>query len=251
MSGLLDDPPRLKEKHDQANLAERIAGQAFRDMPAAAPLSSTVLARIAAQTEETAPAPGTRGLRWAFLCCAFLLGIATAASAEHLDILSGWLSRPFTAKPKLVSHQHPSPAISRERQRPMVRSADELPSAVAPADSHTSEPGEAQPATDFDRSKPDRSGSRDARPSVPKEERKSRTTTTPPTGVPPALASAESHSASSTEPKPAAASITTTGERDLRLALVGRKEDASAFAKATALARPTASLGKPATVVEA
>src|SRR5512133_1202982 len=48
---LPDDPPRISERRDQPNLAERIAGQAFRDLPPPEQLSYAALDRIAANVD--------------------------------------------------------------------------------------------------------------------------------------------------------------------------------------------------------
>lgn len=254
MSGFLNDPPRLKEKHDQANLAERIAGQAFRDMVPAPPLSPTALARIAARVEERAPLPGRGRLRWAFVCCALLLGIATVASAQRLNILPRWLSRPFAPQPKLVSHRPPAPGIL--RHGPVAPRTDVPPAVAVQAEKQTTETepstparGQAQVTPDLDRSKPDRptgSGRHDL-PSAPRQQRKVATATTPlATGAPPAAAHAESGSTPSLEPKSAPAPSPAIGDHGVHLALVEQKERATTLAKSAAVERPTTDPTEPA-----
>lgn len=260
MSGFLKDPPRLKEKHDQSNLAERIAGQAFRDMTPAAPLSSTALARIAARVEESASVPRPRRrLRWALVCCALLLGGATAASAQHLDILPRWLVRTFASQSKLVSHQQYAPATSRQgHAKPR---AVELPAAPVQAKGDTNKAESSVPSdsrapatTSLDLNRPVgpmASGSREARRSVPREDRSSRTATTPlGMGTPTATAPAESASAPSIElrpalapapapPLPAPAPAPAPVERGLHLALVERNGETPALVKTVPAAKPT------------
>ena len=101
---LHDDPARLSERRDQTNLVERIAAQALRDLAPPAHLSPSALARIAA-TVDTHGAPDRQRARlaWALTATAFLLGLATAASAAHLDMVPAWLSRLVQPKPRLVS----------------------------------------------------------------------------------------------------------------------------------------------------
>jgi hypothetical protein len=239
MSGFLNDPPRLKERHDQSDLAERIAGQAFRDMSPAASLSATALARIAARVQERAPLPGPRRrLRWAFVCCALLLGIATAASAQHLGLLPRWFIRTLVPKPKLISHQRLAPTIS--RQGPAARRTDELPSAVVPTKAETSEVESSARARDPEpptvHNKPVRptgTDRRETRRIVPRQEQDSRLATSPPsTSVPPASESGWAL------PKSVPAAVPATGERDLRLALVEPKGKPTALTKTMAAANP-------------
>jgi hypothetical protein len=143
---LHDDPARLSERRDQTNLVERIAAQALRDLAPPAHLSPSALARIAA-TVDTHGAPDRQRARlaWALTATAFLLGLATAASAAHLDMVPAWLSRLVQPKPRLVSYPHPSPTVSSSvsKARPNLAGAPPLssgpswvplsdPSAVAP-----------------------------------------------------------------------------------------------------------------------
>jgi hypothetical protein len=261
MTGFFKDPPRLKEKHDQSNLAERIAGQAFRDMAPAAPLSSTALARIAARVEERASLPGSRRrLRWAFVCCAFLLGGATVASAQRLDLLPRWLSRLVAPKSEPVSHQQYATVVSRQGRA--TRRTDELPATPVQADGDRTKAefsapaaGREPPVANLDRSKPVgpmTSGSREARRSVPGENRSLRTVTTPlKMGVPPVAATAESVAAPSIESRPAPAPSPATVEHGLHLALVEPKGVSSALAKALPAARPTVDPSKPASTAGA
>lgn len=253
MSGFSKDPPRLKEKFDQSNLAERIAGQAFRDMVPAAPLSSTALARIAARVGEGASAVGPRRrLRWVFACCALLLGGATAASAQRLDLLPRWLTRTFASAPKQVSHQQYATTGSRQARAPR-RAAEPSPAPVqmvgAPPKAEASPPTASRepPVIDLDRKKfvdPTVSGSREARRSVPKEERSSRTATSRMMGAPPAVVPAEPASTPSVESRPASAPVTV--ERSLHLALVEPMGDSPVLAKALPAAKPTVEATKPA-----
>lgn len=118
MSGFRDSPfCRLKERHDQPNLAERIAGQVVRDLPQPPVLSSTTLARIASRIDERSPTgQRQRRPRWIFAAATFVLGFATLAYAKHLDILPDWLTRSVRSEANLASPQHASPVVSKSRR---------------------------------------------------------------------------------------------------------------------------------------
>lgn len=83
------DPPRWKERDDQLDLAERAAGRAFR-MLRPAELSGPQLARVAADIRAARP---NRSRTWLVVAFAFVLGIASAASAARLDVVRTWLNR--------------------------------------------------------------------------------------------------------------------------------------------------------------
>ncbi len=93
MSMFVDEtPPRLKQRSDQANVIERIAGQALRDLPSPKPLSALALARIADDIEKRAPVASVpRRTFWIVVTAALLLGVGTAASAQHLGVIRRWL----------------------------------------------------------------------------------------------------------------------------------------------------------------
>jgi hypothetical protein len=102
MNLLPEDPVRLRDQHDQSELVERIASQAARDLADSARLTSTALARIGDRIDAgRSKNPEPLRLGWVLMVGAFLLGIATAASAAHLDLLPRWLTRNVQGKPKL------------------------------------------------------------------------------------------------------------------------------------------------------
>lgn len=90
MSGLHSDPPRWDDRTDQCALAERRAGHAVRCVRAVPPRPAPPLAQVSAQLHAMRP---RRRFAWILAAATFLLGVATAASAAHLDLLPGWLSR--------------------------------------------------------------------------------------------------------------------------------------------------------------
>ena len=96
MSDFLSDPPRWKEGLDQANLAEREAGRAIRLMQAPEPLPSSQLTRMDARIRSVR---SQRRTFWITMTAALLLGGATVASAAHLNVLPGWLTRIVQPRP--------------------------------------------------------------------------------------------------------------------------------------------------------
>jgi hypothetical protein len=96
MSDFLPDPPRWKERPDQANLAEREAGRAIRFMATPEPLPAAQLTRIAASIRAARP-------RWRYfwltVTAALLLCGATVASAAHLNVLPSWFTRLVKPRP--------------------------------------------------------------------------------------------------------------------------------------------------------
>jgi hypothetical protein len=134
MSDFLHDPPRWKDRTDQARLAEREAGKMVRTMGAAEPLSGPQLARIAARVRGQQIRP-RRFRLWAPAMAALFFGGVAAASAARLDILPRWLIdmvRPGTMTPA------PRPSAPRSlRPRPTpapVPAAAPIPAPVpAPA----------------------------------------------------------------------------------------------------------------------
>jgi hypothetical protein len=132
MKGVIAEPTRLRDRHDQANLIERIAGQAARDSVEPAPLSKAVLARIATDIDASRGKQGRpSSLAWALVTGAFVLGIVTAASAARLDLLPRWLTSFIPAAAKRSSDE-PAPA-TRQRRAP-ARQAAPASSAPSPAE---------------------------------------------------------------------------------------------------------------------
>lgn len=127
MNHLLPDPPRWKDERAQANLAERSAGETLRSLPQAEPLTPVQLSRIAARIRVTRP---RRLGRLVFLTLSLLVGVATAASAAHLDLLPTWLGG---SRPKAVtSIPHDAPKVRAARKGRPVAAAF-VPSANEPA----------------------------------------------------------------------------------------------------------------------
>jgi hypothetical protein len=156
MSDLLEGPPRLKEQYDQTNLAERIAGQVARNLPAPRLLSEPALARIASRIDWDGPAaqPHHRG-SWVFATVAFLLGVGTTASAMHLDILRTWLAGTVRQESRFELHQHASPVVAKRtpaaaegqavQEEPASQALAEPPPALDPSQSGPSARPEAPP----------------------------------------------------------------------------------------------------------
>jgi hypothetical protein len=130
MSIFVDEPPRrLKEQRDQSNLFERLAGQAARDIPRARPLSATSLARIATRIDEPVPATRRRrGYAWAMMTAAFLMGIATAASAQRWTGLRQWLGQITSAEPE--KPPAPARAVAKHRAHREPKAATNLPGTI-------------------------------------------------------------------------------------------------------------------------
>ncbi len=96
MNGFQPDPPRWKERQDQANLAEHEAGRAIRFMRTPEPLTAAQLTRIAARVRGTRP---RRRPSWLTASAALLLCGATGALAAHMNALPGWLARIVGPRP--------------------------------------------------------------------------------------------------------------------------------------------------------
>jgi hypothetical protein len=106
MSDFLPDPPRWKEHLDQANLAEREAGQMIRFMHTPEPLPAAQLTRIAAGIRAARP---RRRYFWLTVTAALLFCGATVASAAYLDVFPGWLTRIVRSQSvEPVTQQHVS-----------------------------------------------------------------------------------------------------------------------------------------------
>jgi hypothetical protein len=131
MKGNTRDPARLREQLDPANLVERIAGQAARDVPEPAPLTAVSRTRIAAHIE----ARGKGSFRlpprgWLLAMGAFLLGIATAASAAHLDLVPRWIDR-------IIHGTSAAPAAKPAPRKPVPRAQAPIPVPADPVSSET------------------------------------------------------------------------------------------------------------------
>jgi hypothetical protein len=110
MNGLLRDPPRWTDAGEQGDRAERAAGDAARSARALLSRPAPPLARVTARMRP-ARAAGRRA--WILAAAAFVLGVATAASAAHLDLLPTWLERMVSPKRAVPEHAGGQRAKSR------------------------------------------------------------------------------------------------------------------------------------------
>ena len=130
MSNLLPDPPRWKERLDQANLAEREAGRALRFMGTPEPLPAAQLTRIAARIRAERP---RRRTFWLTVTAALLFGGAAVASAAHLNVLPGWLTKIVKPPPaETAPHKRSSRGPSTRMPASATANALALPEANAP-----------------------------------------------------------------------------------------------------------------------
>lgn len=134
------EPTRLRDGHDQVDPVERIAGQAARDVPEPLPLSALELARIAAGMDPRRSRLLRVPLRtWALAMGAFLLGIATAASAAHLDLVPRWMTRIMqdSTEPTPVKPSKPQPSMRKREALPALpgTAGDQITRAQPPAPS--------------------------------------------------------------------------------------------------------------------
>ena len=132
MSNLLPDPPRWKERLDQANLAEREAGRALRFMGTPEPLPTAQLTRIAARIRAGRP---RRRTFWLTVTAALLFGGAAVASATHLDVLPGWLIKivkpqPAETAPHKGASRGPSTRLPATAKAPALPEANALPATI-------------------------------------------------------------------------------------------------------------------------
>jgi hypothetical protein len=111
MNHLLPDPLRWKDERAQASAAERAAGETLRSLPQPEPLTSVQLTRIAARVRATQP---RRRYRLVFVTLSLLFGVATAASAAHLDILPTWI--PGVGPKAVTSVPHDAPKVRAPRK---------------------------------------------------------------------------------------------------------------------------------------
>ncbi len=134
MSDAFHDPPRWKDRTDQANLTERSAGHAVRCARAVPSRSAPSLSRVAAGIRSSRP---PMRLAWVVVTAALVLGLATAASAARLKLIPNWLIR-------IVQPQTSAPARDDAHSvRPKVRAAHPASSAKVPSPSTA---GTAAPA---------------------------------------------------------------------------------------------------------
>lgn len=146
MNDSLRDPPRWKDRTDQGDVAERAAGHAFRCAAAEPPRAAPPLARVAARLRGS-----RRPIRlvWAVTATAFILGLATAASAAHFNLLPAWLldiMKPGTAIPSREGARLPQ-AVARTSPSSPAAVAEPAPPAL-PATPRTPDPRVAAPVAE-------------------------------------------------------------------------------------------------------
>jgi hypothetical protein len=209
MSAFLGElPRRLKEQSRQSNVIERIAGQALRDLPRPKPLSPITLARIAERIDEQGPdRPGRRRYGWVFVGAAFLLGLATTASAQHLDVIRRWVTR--IAVPGPASGGHPASSRPVSKPRSITVPPLDLDRVAVPVLPSTG-PEDARPAGD------------QTTPLARREPSRTRASST----VPPARPISEPPSAprARSESEPPGLAAAPAPVRETQLALVDRRD---------------------------
>jgi hypothetical protein len=143
MNDLLPDPQRWRDANQQANLTERTAGATLRSLAQPEPLSPAQLGRVAAHIRA---ARTRRVPRLLPAFAALLLGIATAASAAHLNLLPRWLGGGETRS--LLGVPHEPPSVEPRRRARDRTLAPVSPRAIAPEASETAPvpPATAAPA---------------------------------------------------------------------------------------------------------
>jgi hypothetical protein len=150
MNDALHDPPRWKDGVEHGDVAERAVGHAIRCARAVPPRRAPSLSRVAAGIRS---AQSPRRLTWVVVTAAFILGIATAASAARLDLVPSWLSNLVKAKPQAPARdKRPSPAKVRTTQpttvspstSPLTATEPPVQPAVVPA--ATAVPAAAAPS---------------------------------------------------------------------------------------------------------
>lgn len=123
MSDAFHDPPRWKDDVEHGDVAERAVGHAIRCARAVPPRRAPSLGRVVAGIRAS---QSPRRLTWAVVTAAFILGLATAASAARLDLLPSWLTRIVKTK---VQPPESTPRPSRTKAR--ARTATVLPAATS------------------------------------------------------------------------------------------------------------------------
>jgi hypothetical protein len=165
MSGLPTDPIRLCEQRDQHCLTERIAGAAARELASPVRLSAGAMARVAMDIEArrsrrhrshrpsfadmetlggspSLPAfrlrrakPGYAIATW--IAAAFLLGVATAASAAHLNLVPSWITNflwraPTARVPDKTASRRGAATKSPPRATAVLEIGAQAPIAITP-----------------------------------------------------------------------------------------------------------------------
>jgi hypothetical protein len=129
MSPLTDDPlPRFKDRRDQADLAERIAGYDLRALPEPTSLDVTRLARIARRIGSQ-PVASHRRQRylWLSLAAGLLLTSSAVAFAHHLKLLPSWFPLRLSSRPPATNRAIPHAS----KPRPSLEKSHPSPGAIA------------------------------------------------------------------------------------------------------------------------
>ena len=145
MSDASHDPLRWKDQTDQSDLAERSAGHAVRCVRAVPLRSAPSLSRIAAHVHASRP---SKRLAWVVATAALILGLATAASAAHLNLLPSWLTRMVNPRVSAPARDPARPVRAKARPAAPVSPA-EAPSpapAALPVEQQTVSPETKPPA---------------------------------------------------------------------------------------------------------
>ncbi len=122
MSDAPHDPPRWKDDVEHGDVAERAVGHAIRCARAVPPRRAPSLGRVVAGIRAS---QSPRRLTWVVVTAAFILGLATAASAARLDLLPSWLTR--IVKTKV---QPPESTARPSRAKARARTATTSPAAT-------------------------------------------------------------------------------------------------------------------------
>jgi hypothetical protein len=153
MSGLPADPIRLCEQRDQPCLAERVAGAAARELSLPARFSPGAMARVAMDIEARRVRKiGAPRRNLVLVLAALLLGIATAASAAHLNLVPRWITHVLQRRPSRPAANKtasPRPAAAKSPAAPTpttIATGEVLPDAVAsPESTDAPTPARLQP----------------------------------------------------------------------------------------------------------
>jgi hypothetical protein len=120
MSDALRDPLRWKDDVEHGDVTLRAVGRAIRCARAVPPRRAPSFERVFARIRSSR---SPRRLAWVVVTAAFLLGLATAASAARLDLLPSWLTGMLKAKPHLPA---------REQRPPRARVSSTKPATISP-----------------------------------------------------------------------------------------------------------------------
>lgn len=104
---------RLRDRRDQPDLIERIAGQAARDLPEPPPLSASALARIATRIGERTSRPRRFRLGPVLVTASVLLCVVTVASAARMDLLPRWIVKMVGMESEPAKEEMPRPVKPR------------------------------------------------------------------------------------------------------------------------------------------